>query len=57
MSQCDSCAFYDYDEYAGEYFCEANIDEDDMERMMFKKYANCPYYRDGDEYKTVRHQM
>ena len=57
MAKCETCAFYDYDEYAGEYFCEANIDEDDMERMMFKKTADCPYYRDGDEYKTVRHQM
>ena len=57
MSKCDYCAFYGYDENADEYFCDANVDEDDLERMMYKHEKDCPYFRDGDEYKTVRHQI
>ena len=40
---CDFCANYVYD------------DEDD--RFMSSHYKECPYYKSGDEYKVVRHQM
>jgi hypothetical protein len=33
------------------------MDEDDMARMMQSAVKECPYYRSGDEYKVVRHQM
>ena len=57
MSKCDYCVFYNYDDVTGEYVCDANIDEDDIERMMYKGTKDCPFFRDGDEYKTVRHQI
>lgn len=60
MSQCDDCAYFAYDEEYEEYFCEADMDEDDYAKMMLQesdKNTGCPFYRDGDEYKVVRHQM
>ena len=30
----------------------------DFARLMYgPSKSSCPYYRDGDEYKVVRHQM
>ena len=43
---CDYCANYVYDE-----------DEDEYMRFMDSDYKQCPYYRSGDEYSVVRHQM
>ncbi|MCR5733230.1 MAG: DUF6472 family protein [Lachnospiraceae bacterium] len=63
MSQCESCAYYAYDEEYDAYFCEADMDEDDYSRLLTeagiagKSIASCSFYRDGDEYKVVRHQI
>ena len=61
MSQCDTCLYHSYDDVSAEYFCDYDIDEDEMARLAMepthKREKSCPYYRDGDEYKTVRHQM
>lgn len=57
MSECDSCAYYVYDEEYDEYVCEAYMDEDDYAKLLGDARAACPYYRDADEYKVVRHQM
>ena len=58
MNQCDECAYYSYDEEYDEYICGADMDEDDYARLMGAPVGqSCPYYRDGDEYKVVRHQM
>ncbi|MBR6328504.1 MAG: hypothetical protein IKR68_02530 [Lachnospiraceae bacterium] len=54
---CENCAYYAYDEEYEEYVCEADMDEDDYARLMGRSHEACPYYRDGDEYKVVRHQM
>ena len=40
-----------------EYLCEINLDEDEVARFYSDSHYNCPYYRNGDEYKVVRHQM
>ena len=53
---CDTCEFYDYDEYTDSYFCRVNLDEDDMSRYMSRSFQ-CPYYRNGDEYRVVRKQI
>ena len=34
-----------------------DMDEDDFQRLMEREYKQCPYYKDGDEYKVVRHQI
>lgn len=54
---CELCAYYVYDEEDACYYCEADMDEDDAGRLMARQYKNCPYYRNGDEYAIVRHQM
>lgn len=54
---CENCAFYVYDEEAEEYYCDADMDQDDYERLVSGYEKGCPFYRDGDEYKVVRHQL
>lgn len=54
---CETCAYYTYDEEYEEYVCEVNMDEDDYARFLSDKYSGCPFYRNGDEYQVVRHQM
>ena len=47
-----------YDEEQEEYYCSVDMDEDDYFRLISgERKRSCPYYRDGDEYKVVRHQM
>lgn len=58
MNQCEECTWYSYDEDMEEYVCEVDMDEDDYARLMGSPGSkSCPYYRDGDEYRVVRHQM
>lgn len=54
---CDTCAYYAYDEEYEEYFCENDMDEDDYSHLLTSGFRSCPYYRNGDEYAVVRHQM
>lgn len=56
-TNCDMCAYYGYDEDDECYYCEADMDEDDMVRLMEGHYKSCPFYRNGDEYAVVRHQI
>jgi len=54
---CETCAYYEYDEDDEEYYCSAAMDEDDYGRLVAGRYKECPYYRNGDEYLVVRHQI
>ena len=56
-ANCDTCAYNVYDDEDECYYCEADLDEDDMARFMEGHYKSCPYYRNGDEYAVVRHQI
>ena len=56
-SSCDSCMYYCYDEEFDEYFCEVNMDEDDIVQLLSDVTIECRYYRLEDEYKIVRKQM
>lgn len=56
-SNCAYCANYIYDKESETYFCDVNLDEDEYYRFMSSHFRECPYYRSGDEYKIVRHQM
>jgi hypothetical protein len=56
MKDCETCAFYAYDEEWESYVCEMNIDEDEFARLIQGHYQVCPYYRDGDEYKIAARQ-
>lgn len=53
---CEYCAYYYYDEEYECYMCDMNLDEDEVARFYSNKNGYCPYFRDGDEYKTVRKQ-
>ena len=55
-SNCETCANYYLDEQNGEYFCDVNLDEDEMARFLTYSTFNCPYYEYFDEYKIVRKQ-
>ena len=54
-SQCDLCAYYDYDEDWEEYVCGMNMDEDDMIKF-YQSRTSCPYFRFYDEYNIFRKQ-
>ncbi|MCR5227581.1 MAG: DUF6472 family protein [Eubacterium sp.] len=56
-ASCEYCAYYMYDDEIEEYVCDVNMDEDDFGRLMQSSFKDCPYFKDGDEYKVVRHQM
>ena len=61
MAQCESCAYYAYDEEYEEYYCTADLDEDDVYEMELRGSfspggASCRFYRNGDEYAVVRKQ-
>lgn len=56
-TSCDTCAYYNYDDDYEYYVCEMDLDEDEMYRFLSSTDFSCPYYRSGDEYAVVRHQM
>lgn len=55
ITQCESCAYYDYDEEYDCYLCTINLDEDDYASYM-GGHSSCPYYSFYDEYSIVRKQ-
>ena len=57
MTSCDTCAYLTYDADYEDYVCDINMGEDDYSRFLESKRKECPFYRDGDDYKVVRHQM
>lgn len=57
MDQCEACAYFVYDDDYEGYVCEADMDEDDYSRLVSGGMKGCPMYRNGDEYRVVRHQM
>ena len=54
---CESCEFYDYDEFLDAYYCKVDLDQDDRERYVTGTNNTCPYYRYYDEYKSVHKQI
>ncbi|MCR5802211.1 MAG: DUF6472 family protein [Lachnospiraceae bacterium] len=57
QGRCDECAYNEYDEDDEEYYCSVNMDEDDYYRFLTSGYKECPYFKNGDEYAVVRHQI
>ncbi|MCR5235904.1 MAG: DUF6472 family protein [Lachnospiraceae bacterium] len=55
--RCDDCQYYVYDDDLEEYICDMDMDEDDYAHIMTQSSRDCPYWRNGDEYAVVRHQM
>ena len=55
-TNCNTCAFYEYDEEYECSYCAINLDEDEMAKFMTHSNFNCPYYKYYDEYSMVRKQ-
>ena len=55
-SQCETCEFYDWDEYLAAYVCDMKLDEDELLNFISGRENYCPYYRFYDEYKSVAKQ-
>ena len=56
VSSCETCVYYDYDEFYDEYICTADLDEDEMADYLVGMNGSCPLYRFYDEYKSVQKQ-
>ena len=56
-SSCESCEFYEYDEYTDSYTCSMHLDEDEMASFLGGFTKECKYYRFYDEYKSVQKQI
>lgn len=54
---CESCEFYQYDEYTDSYTCTLSLDEDEMSDFLSGMTRECRYYRFYDEYKSVQRQI
>ena len=56
-NNCESCAYYLYDEDYECYVCDMDLDEVEMAHFMMGNFSHCPYFQLYDEYKIVRKQM
>jgi hypothetical protein len=55
-NECESCWHYDYDEEYDEYYCNQNLDEDEVYQVLTSRNNHCPWYRQGDDYYLARRQ-
>ena len=53
---CEMCVNYVYDDDEC-YYCDVNLDEDDMYKFLTGNTKGCSFFQLYDEYKIVRHQM
>ncbi len=56
VSNCETCVYFDYDDFTETYCCQNHLDEDEMYRFISHDTASCPYYHFYDEYKSVQKQ-
>lgn len=58
MANCEDCQYSNPDEATGEIICDLDLDEDEVMRLTYRRSKECPYFKDGDEYRTtVRGQL
>ena len=55
-NNCEFCNNYIYDEYYNYYYCDINLDEDEMARFLSGINFSCPYFESNNEYEIVRKQ-
>lgn len=53
---CDNCSNYVYDEIEDYYYCDINLDEDEMSQFMRGNTENCSFFSLDDEYRIARKQ-
>ena len=54
---CEMCVNYVYDDEDECYYCDVNLDEDDMYKFLTGNTKGCSFFQLYYEYKIVRHQM
>ena len=47
-SNCEDCIHYCYDEEYDCWYCEQELDEDEMVRFLERRNDACPFYRGGE---------
>ncbi len=45
ITNCETCAFYTYDDEYGYYVCEADLDEDEMSAFLRGSDFSCGFYQ------------
>ena len=55
-TNCESCSNYIFDEQSDCWYCDIDLDEDEMSRFLTSQTIDCPYYNFYDEYGIVRKQ-
>lgn len=55
-SNCENCSNYIYDDEDDCYYCNVNLDEDELGRFLTSPKFECPYFNFYDEYSIVRKQ-
>ncbi len=55
-TNCESCSNYIFDEQSESWYCDIDLDEDEMSRFLTSQTFDCPYYSFYDEYGIVRKQ-
>ncbi len=55
-TNCEFCSHYAYDDKYDCYYCQINLDEDEMERFIRQSVESCHYFQLYDEYKIVKKQ-
>ena len=59
QTNCDFCAYNEYDEEEDEYYCSVNMDEDDMARFdakveeMVKQFDSNPCVLSGNKVTVI----
>ncbi len=56
VGSCEDCAHYQFDDEGEYWFCDVDLDEDEMYRFLHGATRSCPYYQPDDEYAIVRKQ-
>ena len=56
-TNCEFCANYVFDDEYQCYYCQINLDEDEMAAFVAGQTGRCPYFRYYDEYKSVHKQI
>ena len=44
ISLCEDCVYYSYDEESDSYYCDEQLDEDEMASFLRGKLTACPFY-------------
>ena len=56
-SSCEMCEYYLYDDEYDYYYCDMDLDEDEMYDFITGNIGDCHYFRYRNEYRYVNKQI